>query len=67
MHEMITCVAVRLHLSVFKVQGTYAEADFDVGPDNDRLAVRVGFEVFDGEDADYLDDCDEESEGKDSD
>lgn len=43
---------------------SYAEADFDHGPEDETLAVGVGFEICDAEDADYLNDCDEEAEGE---
>lgn len=44
---------------------TYAEANFNDRPKNDRLAICVRFEVLDGKDADDLDDGDEEAESED--
>lgn len=41
---------------------TNTQADFDGGPEQDGLAVGVGFEVLDGEDAEDLDDGYEEAE-----
>lgn len=46
---------------------TYTEIDFNSRSDDDRLAVCICCEVFDGEDADNLNDSNEETKGKHSD
>lgn len=43
---------------------TYTQADLHTRPDHDILAVGVGFQVPNGEDADYLDHGHEEAESK---
>lgn len=43
---------------------TYTQAGLHTGPDHDILAVGVGLQVPNGEDADYLDDGHEETESK---
>lgn len=45
-------------------KSTYTQADLHTRPDHDILAVSVGFQVPNGEDADYLDHGHEEAESK---
>lgn len=60
----MACSSERVEQGICWGIETYAQTNLDDRPQDEIFAISVGFEIFDAEDADDLDDCHKESENE---